>query len=574
MKKAIIKAANVCNNNCLFCHFKDNHDHIELSFQKIYRKILQIKPKADMILLSGGEITIDKNFLKIIDFIYNQELAIGLITNARMLSNQKLCNHLHKKGLKYVYTSLHGPDKELHNKLTQSESFEQTLLGIRNILRFSDIECIVNIVVNKMNMLRLREIIDLAVGKNIPIIKFSNVFIKGTAKNNMKIIPKISESWRHVKDAVDYGCSKGIDMRIDCFPNCIIKGYEKKRDNLQTNNILWMSEMNEDYFYQTDEGERKHYDCCLNCSEKNNCSGIYERYADAFGIDEFTPMIHPIANSFNYFKIDESDNFEWQEQTSKYPNCRDICLINDNGCKIFHTGTKDFNDTTIKKIKDLQQIYINISPEKRSDDFSKSYRKLVLSENQENCYNILHEDIFARDDKILLNILADINGNVLDIGCNDLKYTDLIREKIKKEAIRYEGIDPDELAIKKAKQKLPSVNFECISFEEFNSDKKYDYVLLLRSLNHFRDVPAVIRKCTSILKDGGKLIICDNAPFGVVQQEIEEEKGCETESREHYHNLFSDDLAQIVKREPFKMILQKKIDEKSSNQWLMVLEKI
>ena len=170
MKKAIIKAANVCNNNCLFCHFKENHDHIELSFQKIYRKILQIKPKADMILLSGGEITIDKNFLKIIDFIYNQELAIGLITNARMLSNQKLCNHLHKKGLKYVYTSLHGPDKELHNKLTQSESFEQTLLGIRNILRFSDIECIVNIVVNKMNMLRLREIIDLAVGKNIPII--------------------------------------------------------------------------------------------------------------------------------------------------------------------------------------------------------------------------------------------------------------------------------------------------------------------------------------------------------------------------------------------------------------------
>lgn len=53
----------------------------------------------------------------------------------------------------------------------------------------------------------------------------------------------------------------------------------------------------------------------------------------------------------------------------------------------------------------------------------------------------------------------------------------------------------------------PNVRFIAKSFEEFESDKKYDYIFCMNALNHFHHLEASVAKLSSMLTKNGKLAL-------------------------------------------------------------------
>jgi len=570
MKKAIIKVSYECNNNCLFCHSRENLESGSLNRGEILSKIRRINPYIGMILFSGGEVTIRSDFLDIVKDISNEGLKIGLVTNSRMLSNKKLCSFLYKKGLRYVHTSIHSADKELHNKIARAESFDQTIEGIKNILALKNVELVVNVVINKMNMNHLMNLINLAVKLGIPSLKFSYVFIKGNARHDKSIVPKYSECLDYIKNAVEYGVENGVKVKIDCIPNCVLGDYSVYNDNLRTNRILWMTEVYENDFSSTDYGDRKHYGLCFVCSQKESCAGIYKEYAELYGLSEFKPITIRIPNSFNYFKCREL--LQKEVPPIDYQDCRDIYIKNNDKIEMYSTNTHDFDDLAIERIKKIGQVYLNCSSVKSSQNFRADYKKISY-DAASGCFNVKKFDIFGKGDEEVKSIISGMKGVVLDIGFGNLFYHETIKNKIEKKEISYIGIDSDIKAVNVANAKMPNADFRCISFEDFTSDIKYDYILLLRSLNHIKNTKNVLSKCCGMLKKTGRIVICDNALFGVLQPSFDCENGDETENRGHYHNFFSDDLVCIAKE--FNLIpeFRNDITPNSSNQWVLVLRR-
>ncbi len=291
LKKALIKIQYQCNNNCLFCHALDKRNIPPLRFHQIINKINQaLQIGAEMILFSGGEPTLHPDFPKVVNSLWQRKIPWGLITNGRLLSYRKLSENLLKRNLKYVYLTLNSANPERHDFITRTPgSFNQTLRALKN-LSSHQIELIVNVVVTKLNLKDLKKIVDLVEEFKINRIKFSLVEPKGEAlKNFNKLIPSLKEASLAINEAMHCAISKKIKTGFDGLSDCLVDNPDLK-DNLQTNNILYMSEVFEDRFYRTDEGQRIKGKCCQFCSRKKVCPGIYEGYRRCGGLSDLKPI--------------------------------------------------------------------------------------------------------------------------------------------------------------------------------------------------------------------------------------------------------------------------------------------
>ena len=71
-----------CNFGCEYCQNKDIKKAQAIDFEKeIFPKLLERKPFISHIILSGGECTIDGQFQKILDTLYQNGFHVGLHTN-------------------------------------------------------------------------------------------------------------------------------------------------------------------------------------------------------------------------------------------------------------------------------------------------------------------------------------------------------------------------------------------------------------------------------------------------------------------------------------------------------------
>lgn len=285
-RKAIIKLGYSCNNNCIFCHAIPKRAHSDLSLKIIKMKIEALKDLGiDLVVFSGGEPTVRGDILNIIRYANTKGFFSGIVTNGRMMQYSRILSEMSKSGLRYVQISLHGPEN-VHNLITRAIGFKQTLKGIRNISDYEDIELVVNCVVNRLNMKSLEEVIDILQGIRINRVKFS--LLEPTDKCR-DIVPDIMDAWERVKSALEYGKKKGFSLSIDGFPLCIIDGYETHIDDLRANNILYMSEVFDEGFYPSDQGNKVKEVMCRECKLNEMCGGTYREY--------FSSMQKTILNS-------------------------------------------------------------------------------------------------------------------------------------------------------------------------------------------------------------------------------------------------------------------------------------
>jgi 2-polyprenyl-3-methyl-5-hydroxy-6-metoxy-1,4-benzoquinol methylase len=163
---------------------------------------------------------------------------------------------------------------------------------------------------------------------------------------------------------------------------------------------------------------------------------------------------------------------------------------------------------------------------------SKRYWNDKLSEfenfwRNENYYYLF--DLFPEDKEFSL----------LDIGCALGDGCELLQEKFPRAKIT--GIDISDVGIEKAKKKTKKVNYRVMDILKDPIPEKYDYIIIVQTLEHFDDPFVVVDKCLGHIKSA--LIV--STPY------YPESSGKITEVSEHRYtfneNTFKNYKSKVLK---------------------------
>jgi organic radical activating enzyme len=293
-KRVDIKTGFLCNNNCLFCVQANNKLKGNRSFEDIKKDLTDSKKRCEGIVLTGGEVTIRKDFIQIVEFA--KELGytnIQIQTNGRMFSSMDFCKKVINAGATEISPALHGYCKEQHNYLTQTEgAFNETVKGIINMKKLGA-RILTNTVIVKSNYRSLDKIAHLLVKLKVDQFQFAFVHAMGNAWSNYdSIVPRMSLVMPSVFKGLDIGINASVRVMTEAIPYCLMKGYEKflaeKNTDLKKNINSFFLKSKKEY--------------CNNCFWIKKCDGKWKDDYVFFYNDKSKQNVK-IYNSSHYKEI-------------------------------------------------------------------------------------------------------------------------------------------------------------------------------------------------------------------------------------------------------------------------------
>ena len=621
--KALIKVGYSCNDHCGFCHTLEVR-HIDGDAGVIDDRIRRAaKLGHSMIVLSGGEPTIRPELTHWARLTASLGLDFGLVTNGRMLSYPALVDELIDHRLRYVYLSLHGGSAKIHNLMVRSDAFTQTYGALQN-LSGRGLDLHLNCVVTTRNVDHLLPLVDSVLAYPDATIKFSMVEPKGGGDRLFDhLMPPITQVADRVAAAIEYGQTKagehGPQFRHGALPLCLLPGREDLFDDLKTHAYRTMVEIGEADFFPVDDDNKVQPPVCNGCSLQGPCPGLYRGYHRVFGADELRPRRDRArSNSFNYVyeaivraTITPDDPCPlFVDGISPWDRSRDLFIEHGGKIARYRANTRDFSDRELLATKlDRTQIYVDISRKPAPDDFARDLVKLTRSWRceacplRERCTGLFvpgEVEVFSRDDASVRQRLAGLEGELIDIGCGEAPYLDVLAPRLSSGSISYLGIDPDSQALAAIGRRAPNAELLCATAEALciddNSDshksnddcsdtstanvlelglgkRRFDHALILRAWNHLRDPVAVVRALSHRLRPGGTLMIVDNVAFGLARTPAQTRRAENSNAAfEHYRNDDAAAAAALV-RDAAAPLLEIKRDEvgpTTSNQWTLI----
>ena len=295
-KRLDIKTGFLCNNNCVFCVQADNKSNGNRSYDDIIMDLKDSRKRCDSLVLTGGEVTIRKDFFDIIRYAKDLKYkTIQVQSNGRMFNSLEFCKNSIKSGATEFSPALHGYCSEQHDNLTQDKgSFEQTTKGIRNLKSLGAF-VLTNTVVVKQNYKDIPKIADLLVKLKVDQFQFAFVHPMGNAWKNFKdIVPKISNAANYIIKGLEIGIKNNIKVMVEGVPYCLIKGFE---DNvaekiIPNTEIKGKNHQNTlDYTKQRKELGKIKFPQCRQCRYDSICEGTWKEYPEIYGSEEFKPII-------------------------------------------------------------------------------------------------------------------------------------------------------------------------------------------------------------------------------------------------------------------------------------------
>ncbi|MBL7197605.1 MAG: radical SAM protein [Candidatus Omnitrophica bacterium] len=299
IKRLDLKVGYSCINDCRFCVVADKRIYPDKTTEQIKWELEEAySNRARQVVFTGGECTTREDIFEIVKFAKNIGYWIVQIqTNGRKFSSTDFCKKMLLAGMNEFGPALHGHTPELHDFLTKREgSFRQTVLGIHNIKKITKgkINILTNTVVTKYNYNALPQIASLLIKLGVNQYQFAFVHALGNANISFKdIVPKKTDMLPYLKKGLDLGVRKGVKVRAEAVPLCLMKGYE----NFVSEFYIPSTEMREmgltiERFEDVRREKAKvKFPQCRICKYDDVCEGPWKEYSQYYGDEEFQPVI-------------------------------------------------------------------------------------------------------------------------------------------------------------------------------------------------------------------------------------------------------------------------------------------
>lgn len=301
-KTADIKLGYSCNDKCIHCvveelrNIAQKNKNPDLKTNEYLKEIDKaIENKVTRIVLTGGEPTIRKDFVEIVDYIYKTNTQIYLQTNGRFLSNPDVIKKIIGKIDSYII-ALHGPNQTIHELITQSEnSFNQTIQGIKNIIKVNGNIC-GKTVISKINHKTLLETCKLYNKLGVKEIYLAYPHSSGNPNYLEKIAPTYSQIKQEIENCIDWAQINDINLKLESILPChLSKEYPLKyfSDFTEFNSqkqIKMLNQNQKSWENYTKTEKKKDPTKCQKCFYNQFCNGIWHEYIKLYGFKEITPI--------------------------------------------------------------------------------------------------------------------------------------------------------------------------------------------------------------------------------------------------------------------------------------------
>ena len=265
---------------------------------------------------------------------------------------------------------------------------------------------------------------------------------------------------------------------------------------------------------------------------------------------------------------------------------RQLWLVDGDQLVLHVTDTADFDRAAIARVKDdWSHVFVDRAPAGVLDDFTEGMRRVLpdpacaACANRAHCgrrFEVVEGPPYAREEAWIAKHIAGLRGRVLDVGCGEQLYRAEIAALIGSGAIRYTGLDPDQISLTHARAALPGGRFELGGIEDFRGEAaSYDHILCLRSLNHVVDLDEALARMAGLLKPGGSLLIVECTPFAMLRgaEQVAAADRAPRAGHQHLRNLASTEVLPYARRRSLQVVEHHPASLQTTNEWILLLER-
>ncbi len=596
-----IRLTRRCACACAHCRLAPLKDLPEPGRDDLVRALSYAR-KSGMkrVIFTGGEPLASPHLPAMVALASRLDMSVELRTTGIGLEAPGVLEKLVRLGLSHLRVDLHGPDAATHEKVCGVDSFAvawKTLERAVSLNLSREVHAVVvnanlKTLPNLPERLKTLAPIRLSVAAVDPSAMEEKAFdaVVPSLGETSQVFEKIYQTWISLPD------SERGELRFSGLPLCLLPDDESTWHETRKDGWAERYEPPLEGFSRTRYLDRIKTPLCDDCNLFGDCLGVFERLASS--AKDLRPRLEPKANAMAFSPVETIDDFDIatcpirRGVRTVFDPERSLLIEHDGAVKLFRTDTGDFSSERIRATRlETRQVYLDVSDKLFHDDFSNDLRKLELSPSCENCSNLLkcagfwtpvEKDVFSLAEEELAEVLSRIDGDVLDVGAGSLLYGERFGERLDAETMRYTALEPTPgETLRRFVENHASASLIVGDIESAALKKeRFDWILVLRSYNHFHSLPRAFDAFEKALKPGGKLLVVDNTAWGVVYDEdkwssIRGQKG--KKHFEHYRNHDSEQaLASIIaiNSDSLRLLQHHPVSKHGANQWWLLFEKL
>ena len=302
MENSYIAMNYKCNHNCMCCPLSTfDRLHKRLDYKILRQQILEMKDKYGENIhftISGGEPTIDENFLDLMKELGEFNPYITILSNASSCKDKdfvkRLIDNLGENydlnRLDYI-TAIHSCEPKIHDSITGIDgSFTETMEGIENLSEFY-INITIKHIMNKKSFKTMNKTFEYLSKKfnNFVDFQFCSMDYVGRAlKNKDELFINFRELEPYLEETIDTfeknrnNC--GRRLTIYETPLCAIDPYYWKYYLIHRKILSTYIAPNDESLYNKSKNVisecNTNYRECQNCDVKDYCSGVWRSSYD------------------------------------------------------------------------------------------------------------------------------------------------------------------------------------------------------------------------------------------------------------------------------------------------------
>ncbi|HJL19316.1 MAG TPA: radical SAM protein [Sandaracinaceae bacterium LLY-WYZ-13_1] len=232
-----------CHSACRFCIVQEGMNLFRgVPFEKFKRAVDDNgrAPRYRRVTFTGGEITLEKSLF---DYLrYAREHGgfehIRLQTNGRLLADMGYAKRLVDEGIDEFFVSLHGPDPETQDYISQREgSFDEAWRGLEN-LRSLGVTLMTNTVLTTLNVDVLSEIVERVSALSPARMEFWNYLPMEDFDDERGLLVPMAELGPALRAALDRAAHHGIPCAVKYVPRCLLGEHGDCMDNTQPDVVI------------------------------------------------------------------------------------------------------------------------------------------------------------------------------------------------------------------------------------------------------------------------------------------------------------------------------------------------